>query len=373
LVTQNFYNQSFNFFNSLSEIITDVLNPNWWFVFEYFPDNQPANIEYKRKPKNSLILTCIVKGNKYIYNYDELNEYSKLFNTDMLPVLFKGKLNDKQLEIINLFLNTSEKDLKFVFDEDNFSRFFYNILNPNITNSFLMDKNEFNDNVEKLVIKIDNNYEYSFEILNPIHKRLSLNNNTEYVEIYTLILINFLEFLQVDNLNDVKLSGISKDDLYLELISKLFNRYMDNVKDDIIKWVFHIPDFFKNDKFKINIDLIKNEQTIEYIKMDSKIEYIFKIILGSFHKKRKKPIGIFTEDTVKSFNKTVDEISNKLDLMLNVNREYKLKKSDVMNFNDFFDLDFNIDKTGKLYPDIYNQFKQKDTTFDKKKKKKISK
>ena len=34
----------------------------------------------------------------------------------------------------------------------------------------------------------------------------------------------------------------------------------------------------------------------------TELEYIFKIILGSFNKKRKKPIGIFTENTVKLFN-----------------------------------------------------------------------
>jgi hypothetical protein len=41
-----------------------------------------------------------------------------------------------------------------------------------------------------------------------------------------------------------------------------------------------------------------------------KIEYIFKVVLGSFIKKRKKPIGIFTENTVVLFNKFVDEIDN---------------------------------------------------------------
>lgn len=374
LTVQKFYNQAFVYFHSLPDYITDILNQNWWFVFEYFPDNQPANIEYKRKPKNSLILTCILKGSKHVYNYDELVEFSKLFEVDTLPVLFKGKLNGKQLEIINLFLNTSEKDLKYVFGEENFSKFFYSILNPNVDNSFLMDKEEFNENMEKVIIKLDGDNEYSFEILNPIHKRLSLSNNTEYVEIYSLILINFLEFLQLEDIKTLKSIKLTKDEIYVDLICKLFNKYMDDVKDDIIEWDFHIPDFFKEEKFKINIELLDNPKTIDYIKTDPKIEYTFKVILGSYHKQRKKPIGLFTDKTVELFNQIVNKISDRIDETLNINREYRLKKSDVLNFGDFFNLDFNLDSDGKLYPDVYTQFTDdEETTGDKKKKKGIDK
>jgi hypothetical protein len=369
LTVQKFYNQAFIFFNTLPDHIVNMLNTKWWFVFEYFPDNQPAHIKYKRKPKNSLILTCILKGTKYVYDYDELLEYSKLLDVDTLPVLFKGKLNDKQVEIINLFLNTSEKDLKYVFNEDNFAKFFYNILNPNISNSFLMDNNEFNNNVEKLVIKIEGDNDYSFELLNPIHKKLALNNNTEYVEVYSIILINFLEFLQVVDLDTVKLTKLTKNELYIELICKIFNKYMENVEKDILKWDFPIPEFFKDEKFKINIDLIPSKKTIDYIKTDPKIEYTFKIILGSYYKKKKKPIGLFTEQTVILFNEMVDKIIKKIEKDLNINREYRLQKKDVKNFKDFFDLKFNVDNDGKLYPDVYTQFKDVDIFGNKKKKK----
>lgn len=369
LTVQKFYNQAFAFFHTLPDYITDILNQNWWFVFEYFPDNQPANIEYKRKPKNSLILTCILKGTKHVYNYDELFEFSKLFDVDILPVLFKGKLNNNHLEIINLFLKTSEKDLKYVFGEDNFAKFFYSMLNPNIENSFLMDKNEFNDNIEKLIIKIENDYEYSFALLNPIHKKLSLNNNTEYIEIYSLIIINFLQFLQLEDFDKISLNRLTKDELYIELICKLYNKYIDNVKNDILKWEFSIPEFFKQDKFKINIELLDNKKTIEYIKLDQKLEYIFKIVLDSFSKKRKKPIGLFNEKTIQLLNEKIDDINKKLEKILNINIEYNLRKSDVLNFEDFFDLDFNLDPDGKLYPDIFNQFKDAEDGSDKKNKK----
>jgi hypothetical protein len=63
-------------------------------------------------------------------SHEELVEYSRLFGTDHLPIIFKGKLSDKQLQVIEVFLNTSEKDLKYVFGEVQFAYFFYKILNP---------------------------------------------------------------------------------------------------------------------------------------------------------------------------------------------------------------------------------------------------
>ena len=64
---------------------------------------------------------------------------------------------------------------------------------------------------------------------------------------------------------------------------------MDNIKKDIDKLEFNIPPFFQEEKFKINIDLLNNRKTIEHVKSDKKIEYIFKVILGTFSKRRKKP------------------------------------------------------------------------------------
>ena len=70
--------------------------------------------------------------------------------------------------------------------------FFYKILNPLSQNSFLMDE-DFQKNIEKIIIRCGDN-DLSFELLNPLYTRLSDQNDTEFVEIYTLILINFLKF-----------------------------------------------------------------------------------------------------------------------------------------------------------------------------------
>mgnify|MGYP006357262831 FL=1 len=120
LAMQNYYNHAVNYFNSLDNRVKGLVNRNWWFCFEYFPDNQPANISYNRLPKNNLVLTSICKGNKFNYTIDELDEYSRLFDVDVIPVIFNGKLNEKTIESIKYFLNTSEDDLEYVFGEKSF-------------------------------------------------------------------------------------------------------------------------------------------------------------------------------------------------------------------------------------------------------------
>jgi len=375
LAVQKFYNNAHQYFQSLPSYITDLLSKSWWFCFEYFPpyDAQPANIEYSKNPKNNLILTCIVKGNKYKYDYAELQEYSNLFDCDCLPVIFMGKLNDKQREVINLYLHTGENDLEFVFGESNFAKFFYDILNPQLKNSFLMHRDDFNDNLEKIVIKVEGNDDVSFEILNPLYQRISYQNNSEYVEMYSLIILNFLEFCQLIDVDSYKVKANIKDEIYIDLICQLFNEYMNNIKKDMDDWEINIPKFFKEEKFNINTDLLNNKKTVELIKSDKKIEYVFKVILGTFNKRRKKPVGIFNDQTVEIFNQFVDKLNNHVDKLLNINREYSLQKSDLLNFNDYFKLHFNIDNSGKLFPDVYNHFKETEIGDNKKGKSKKSK
>lgn len=366
LAMQNYYNNALNYFNSLDNRVKSLLNRKWWFCFEYFPDNQPGNIEYDRVPKNNLVLTSINKSGKYEFNIEEIDEYSRLFNVDAIPVIYQGRLTETMKEAIKYFINTSEDDLEYIFGEKSFSYFFYKILNPSIQNSFLMNGEDFQKNVEKLIVRTSKD-DYSFELLNPLYTRISVDNDTDFVEIYTLILINFLNFAQSNNIEDIKIKGDRKDECYIYLISKLYNIYISEVKSDLIDFDFIVPDFFNKDKFKINTELITNKLTKEYINEHTKLEYIFKVILGSFNKKRKKPIGVFTENTVKLFNKFVDEIDNHINTYLGRMHEIELGKAGLLDFGDFFEIQYDTDAEGQVYPDVYSEFSG-ETTDDKKKK-----
>ena len=155
LAIQNYYNPGIKYLESLDVRVKSLLNKKWWFCFEYFPDEQPANIGYDRVPKNHLVLTAINKGGKYEFSVEELDEYARLFDVDILPIVFQGKLNERMIEAIKYFINTSEEDLEYVFGEKSFSFFFYRILNPSSTNSFLMKDEDYQSNLEKQFHKQD--------------------------------------------------------------------------------------------------------------------------------------------------------------------------------------------------------------------------
>lgn len=357
LAMQNYYNHAINYFNSLDNRVKGLLNKSWWFCFEYFADNQPANIEYNRVPKNNLVLTSIVKGNKHTFNIEEIEEYSRLFDVDCIPVIFKGVISEKAAEAVKYFLNTSENDLEYVFGDKSFSFFFYKILNPQVTNSFLMN-DDFQKNTEKIIIRTQED-DISFELLNPLYKRFSQANSTEFVEIYSLILVNFLNFCQSVDFKSISLKGNKRDEVYIYLICKLFNMYVSEVKEDLLNFEFVIPEFFDKDKFRINTELINNKLTRKYIEEDKKIEYIFKVLLGSFNKKRKKTIGIFTEATLESFNRFVDLIDKKIDEYLNKKSETDFVRRGLLDFSDFFEISYDTDLENQVYPDVYDDLQKR--------------
>jgi hypothetical protein len=365
LAMQNYYNPAINYFNTFDIRVKGLMPKNWSFCFEYFPDLTPANIQYQKLPKHGLVLTEINKSGKYGSASDEISEYARLFDVDSLPIIYEGRLSDSMKEAIKYFLATSDRDLQYVFGEQSFAFFFYKILSPNSDSSFLME-DKFQDNLEKIVIR-SKDKDISFEILNPLYSRVSSDNSTDFTDVYSLILLNFLTFCQSVNLEDIKLKGERRDYLYIYLICKLFNIYVSDVREDLENFEFSIPQFFDKDKFKINRELINNKLTKELIEESPKLEYIFKCILSSFSKKRKKPVGIFTDATVILFNNFVDRINTLLDNQLKKMREVQITQANLLDFSDFFEIQYDTDGDEQVYPDIYDEIQK--TSNDKKGKK----
>jgi hypothetical protein len=357
LAIQKYYGPCFNFFTSLSENVKSLMPKNWWFEFEYFFDNEPAHIKYDKKPKNGLILTSIIKGKKRVWNVQEIEEYANLFEVDSLPIIFNGKLNDKQIEVIKYYLNTSPEDLKFIFDDSNFTHFFYSILNPNLNNSTLMNNGTFQDNVERIIIKIPNKKEeINIAILNPLYKIAEdEDEKTTFLETYSIILLNFLEQAQLIDLNDIELKSKSRNELYLELMSILYNYWLDNIEQSFENFEFSIPKFFKEEKFKVNLNNISNTETLKHIQNDEKKEYAFRSIVGSFLKQRKKPVGLFNQTSLKLFNDMVNKINTRIENELSIKRDEILRNKELMNFNDFAEVEYDEDAQGQVYPDIYSK------------------
>jgi hypothetical protein len=94
--------------------------------------------------------------------------------------------------------------------------------------------------------------------------------------------------------------------------------------------------------------------------------------LGSFNKKRKKPIGVFTDNTVVLFNNFVDKINTLLDNHLKKMREVQITQAGLLDFGDFFEIQYDKDAAGEVYPmDFYDEFQK--MSSEKKSKKDIKK
>lgn len=357
LAIQKFYGPVFDYFNSLDPRIKALMPDTWWFEFEYFFDNTPAHITYDSLPKNGLVLTGVIKGKKRKFDLQELIEYANLFGVDVLPIIFAGKLSTEQIIQLQAFMQTSEEDLEYLFAEKNFAKFFYQILNPNTASSAFMKDGNFQNNIEKLIIKVPKqNKEISFSILNPMFKKREENENkTEFIETYTIILMSFLEYSQMIDVKNIKIKGNDYADLYMDLICKLFNNWMKWSEESFKNFEFVVPTFFHEEKFKVNIALVKNPLTRSYLQKNEKIEYAFRCILGSFQTIRKKPIGILNETSLVLLNNLTQSIQNKIDSELNLVRTAMLKNKDLLNFDQFDQVESNFDASGKSYPDVYQE------------------
>jgi hypothetical protein len=142
------------------------------------------------------------------------------------------------------------------------------------------------------------------------------------------------------------------------LICMLYNIYVSEIKQDLINFEFVVPEFFDRDKFRINKELISNKITKDLLDENKKLEYIFKCLLGSFNKPKKKEIGIFTPSTLQIFNGYVSLLSKKIDEYLKKKTEVQLSRSGLVDFGEFFDIKYDVDADDKVYPDVYKEIEK---------------
>ena len=132
--------------------------------------------------------------------------------------------------------------------------------------------------------------------------------------------------------------------------------YVSEIKEDLLNFDFIVPEFFNKDKFKINTLFLKNKMTIQYIEESDKLEYIFKVILGSLNVKKKKAIGIFTDQTVVFFNNFVDSINDHINTHIGRAYEKELNRKGLLDFGNYFDIKYDKDGEGMIFPDVYDEF-----------------
>jgi hypothetical protein len=77
-----------------------------------------------------------------------------------------------------------------------------------------------------------------------------------------------------------------------------------------------------------------------------------------FSKKKKKAIGIFTDSTVELFNRYVADIAGRIEEHLNRMSEVELTRAGLLDFGDFFEIQYDKDADGEVYPDVYDEIER---------------
>ena len=314
------------------EYISDLPNPilaqvpdNWRFCFQYFVHNQPNSIFYEKLPHNSLVLTHILvkdergKTAKIIEDPRVIKDWATKFHVTPMQPIFKGKLSDSQKDKIKDFISVPIEDQMELFGTNSFTAYLLKgVLNPSIHSTLL--HTDLSHPIDSIVFKFykDGSEEtFTAKMIDPYTRTLMTNKKPVDLrrapaDMNEIILLDILAFLEERGLKRHDVLSATTEERYLELVSALFNDYVERRGKDLENLDFQKADFAKGPEFNLNVDLIRNEKTKKTLGESDVLKDLFKIMLGSLRKKRnpEKEGPIMTSSAIIEFNKMVDKIKN---------------------------------------------------------------
>jgi len=334
-----YYENPIAHFNSLSEDVINKLPAGWRFGFEYFINEKPQEIVYDRVPKNHLVLSYIHVKNgagkilRTIQEKEELDHWADLLQVERSPIIFQGVLSDDQKIKVLEFLDTPFDKLTEKFKTESFVKYIVSVLNPELKKTVLNE--DLTKPIEGIVFRFgsgDDNVVLA-KMVDPMffemarQKVSDKDKDSVMNDIFYITLIDLANFLESLNFNKFKPRGRSFEERYINFICLAFNELIKE-KGDYYEGVdFNEPPFMKKKEFDINLDFIPDQVTKDHIMKNDSFKKLFKIMLASFRKRKKKANGAFTQDVIRQFNGTVDKINNHL--------SQGLKESEIPTFGEF--------------------------------------
>lgn len=303
-----YFQDGMDYIKRVSLIFYMEFPEGWLFKCQYFVSNKTNLIEYDYVPQNNLVLSCIDSGTSMIEDPDVLKRWAERLQIDYSQPLFQGFLSEFQKEKINDFLKGS------VPEGITFSQYIATVLNPNASHSLY--KRDFNGGVDSFIFKFykpKSKKTVCAKIVDPYMASLLNSNKNKYnQERYNnedeIILANFIAYMQTVNLSEIKAEGDTDDERYMDVICKLFNRYMEK-EVGLYKGV---EESVVSESFGVNLDNVKNEKTRELLKNNPNLTTAFQIIVGSFADKKDpndvNPTSLIDNELVGVFNKEVENI-----------------------------------------------------------------
>lgn len=328
-----YYENAIRHFKSISKDIVEEMPFDWKFGFDYLTDNKTVDVEYDVLPKSNLILTHIqvlnptdpTKVNKVIRDTKVLNKWADKLDVNQPPVIFEGMLDSRQKDSIKELLSVSENEFKSKYDspdKPSFTREVFSIFNENLRASALMK--DLSKDVSGFVVNFHDGKKLQTFKLERFDKQPKEYRTPS--DMYQITILDIVEHLMQNDISSIELKEDEADKRYLELMSELFNQYIENNATKYIGAKFDSADFSESPMFELNHKFLQNEKTLTLVQ-DKILSELFKITLGSFRKKRTKETELINADLMNQINDIVEKIEHSV--------MAKANESDILNYNQY--------------------------------------
>ena len=325
-----YYENGINYFGTILPEITEDMPLDWKFGFDYMVDNKTVDIEYDALPKNNLILTHIQVLNtndptqikKVVRDPAVLNKWADTLGVQRTPVIFQGKLQSNQKDDLVRLLEISDKDFEIKFKDQSFTRTIYNIFNNGLNAPAL--NTSLDNDIDGLIVNFYEGKTIKSFKLERFNRKPQEDRKPS--DMYQISILDLVEFIMGYDVKSIVLEEEESDLRYIELMSNIFNAYVEKNASKYIGANFDSADFSDKKEFNLNKAFINNEKTNSLVQ-NTVLSELFKITLGSFRKKRLKETDIINADLMNQINEIVDMIEG---VVL-----AKANENDVMTFKSY--------------------------------------
>ena len=339
-----YYEIPIQYIESLPPHIIKDLPRGWKFGLEYFANIKPVEIAYDRLPKNNLILSYVHtksengKPSSTIQDKEKLDTWADLLGVERPPIVFQGYLSEEQKDKILDFLRTPFEELVSEYKTRSFVRYIIGVLNPEAQASAL--NNDLDKPIEGIVFRFGEEDSESEPVLSkmvdPVFTEMAKEKSKKKIEekpsdFLGITILDAMNFILERGVDSFGVSGNTDDERYISFISDVFSKFLEEYGYKYKGADFQEPDYLKKDEFRLNKPLIKDKRVLSYLDADDSYESLFKLILNSFRKIKKRAGGIITAGIIDQFNLLVGDIQR----VVSAKSTPKIQESQVPSFLDF--------------------------------------
>lgn len=344
-----YYEIPIQYIESLPPHIIEKIPRGWRFGMEYFSNTKPVEIAYDHLPKNNLILSYVHKKDQNgkitetIQDKDKLDSWADLIGIERPPIIFQGKLDNDQRRKILDFLNTPFKELVEKYRTNSFVSFIIGVLNPDLEKTAL--NNDTEKSIEGIVFRFGDPGKEEEPVLakmvDPVFTQLSKDKASTRAsqkpsDFLGVTILDVMNFILENGIDSFESEGDTEDKRYVSFISDVFVRFIDQHGSKYKGTDFEEPSYLKKDEFRLNRDMIDDERVNSLLDEDDAYEPLFKLILNSFRKIRKRPSGIISGDIIDQFNMVVRDINKYIERK----NKKDVNESEMPSFSGFRESNF---------------------------------